>query len=138
KPSAALAVFQVAAAVTFQYYLERVSRQLDNIAGGISSIKERLQSQSYGKLWSAVASLDDLEARWESGVGASDDMTKLALAESQLDEVFGEALKNLKTFNERISGELKDDTEINKDRFRGLLREAADERRFDAAVLCIA
>src|SRR5439155_4871159 len=41
--------------------------------------------------------------------------------------------------NERIGGELKDDlTEINKDRFRGLLREAADERRFDAAVLCIA
>lgn len=118
-----LAAYQFASALTCQYYLNRITEQLDKIERSVADIRDRLQSKTFGGLHSAEKTLDEIEELVPTELSQMDEQ-RFVVAQQKVDEAYCECLRNLGQFRDRMKAEFSGDRDkINMKQFRGMLEE---------------
>lgn len=130
--------FVALSAVTGQYYLNRINKQLSAIQRGVDDIEQHLRNAVYGDVMASAEACHDLEVKLErtGGVSAAD-RVKLDSAESRIDVAFHRLEKDLLDFRDDVDN-LADDGRSKKERkslARQALGDAQGKRLYDVQLL---
>ncbi len=127
------AIFQVASAVTLQYYLHQMNDRLDALQKGIESLIQRQQNARYGKISAAKITCDDVRGVLRQGCLPHDpDVVKINDAITRINEACEESEKNIRDFYGTVS-EVMDGK--NMKRMSKLFHDASTDRLYDAQLL---
>lgn len=134
----ALAAFQLASAVTLQYYLARIDAQLVAIDRQLKSIQQDLLDETFGEIETARENCVDLEeALRELGAIGDLDLQRLAHAEQRVDQSYHAQIKKLQAFCAKVDELLARD-ELDRRECGELLEEGAGRRLAQAQLLLYA
>jgi len=136
-PNAALAGFQFASAVTLQYYLARIDRQLGEIDKEIRGTRQDIRDERYGRIEAARKQCELAERilAGASGLG-NHDALRLDLAAHDLDQTYEALEASVKSFCERI--EATDFDNVSKSDLDALLKDGTGVALTDTQLLLYA
>jgi uncharacterized membrane protein YkvA (DUF1232 family) len=133
----ALAAFQFASAVTLQYYLARIDRQMLAIDKEIRGTRQDIRDERYGRIEAARKQCELAERilAGASGLG-NHDARRLDLAAHDLDQTYEALAASVKAFCERV--EETDLETVSKNDLDALLKEGAGVALTDTQLLLYA
>lgn len=136
-PNSALAGFQFASAVTLQYYLARIDRQLGEIDKEIRSTRQDIRDERYGRIEAARKQCELAERilAGASGLG-NHDALRLDLAAHDLDQTYEALEASVKSFCERV--EAADFDTVSKSDLDALLKDGTGVALTDTQLLLYA
>lgn len=133
----ALAGFQFASAVTLQYYLARIDRQMREIDKEIRGARQDIRDERYGRIEAARKQCELAERVLAGTTGLGDhDARRLDLAAHDLDQTYEALAASVKTFCERV--EETDFETVSKNDLDALLKEGAGVALTDTQLLLYA
>ncbi|MCW2984733.1 MAG: hypothetical protein JWR63_2303 [Conexibacter sp.] len=136
-PNLALAGFQFASAVTLQYYLARIDRQLGVIDKEIRGTRQDTRDERYGRIEAARKQCELAERILAGTSGLNNhDARRLDLAAHDLDQTYEALEASVKSFCERV--EATDLVTVSKSDLDGLLRDGAGVAVTDTQLLLYA
>jgi regulator of replication initiation timing len=143
KVAGPLVVWQVAGAVTLQYYLVRINRQLGRIENRVRAIRQEMRNKSFGKVMAAYEGTAELEEQLATSYRLTEnDLHRLVEEESRIDEAYHEIRKNLEDFRTDIDAVVPEFDSMDKgelrDRLAYLYDEGTGPRMYDAQMLVFA
>jgi hypothetical protein len=128
--AAPAAAFQIASAVTLQYYLNTITKQLESLQRGIGDIKEWLRAEELSDVESAEQSCSDIAAHMSAGTPLNAaDLVKLNDAHSAGRRRFAAARTRLETLAHRIDEAVTETGDISN---RGALEDALKDATANA------
>ena len=141
--AAPAAAWQIAGAITLQYYLVRINQQLRRVEGQVKAVRQDLRNKSFGKVMAAFDACHDLEEQLFSDWYLSEnDLDRLVEEEGRIDEAYHELRKSVDDFRSDVDHLIDKSTSLEKGELRqGLTRvydEATGVRLYDAQLLAIA
>ena len=136
-PNSALAGFQFASAVTLQYYLARIDRQLGEIDKEIRGTRQDIRDERYGRIEAARKQCELAERilAGASGLG-NHDALRLDLAAHDLDQTYEALEASVKSFCERV--EAADFDTVSKSDLDALLKDGTGVALADTQLLLYA
>ena len=136
-PNPALAGFQFASAVTLQYYLARIDRQLGEIDKEIRGTRQDTRDERYGRIEAARKQCELAERilAGASGLG-NHDALRLDLAAHDLDQTYEALEASVKSFCERV--EATDFESVSKSDLEALLKDGTGVALTDTQLLLYA
>ena len=136
-PNPALAGFQFASAVTLQYYLARIDRQLGEIDKEIRGARQDIRDERYGRI-EAARKQCELAERILAGATAlgNHDARRLDLAAHDLDQTYETLAASVKSFCQRV--EETDFDTVSKSDLDALLKDGAGVALTDTQLLLYA
>lgn len=134
KVAGPLLLFQVASAVTMQYYLHQITSRLVEIQRGIDDLKATLRAQSVGAIRTAAAMCEELEGlASHDGHLRSRDHTRLVVADNDVQAVYFGLSEKLRTFAREVEELIGDDgAPRDKNATKDLLKHAPENEVRDA------
>ncbi len=124
------AIFQVASAVTLQYYLHQMNDKLVSIQQGIENLIQREQNDQYAKIMAAKTTCEEIRGILRSGhLPDSNDQNKINIANSQINEAYDKCRKSINDFDNQV---LKDTNGEKITQMAGLLVDGSSDRLYDA------
>jgi hypothetical protein len=138
--AAPAAAFQIASAVTLQYYLNTITSQLEALQHGLSDIKAKLNREERAELEAAEASCADIGCHVEQGIRLrTDDQVKLDDAHKVARLRFAAARDGLLALEDLIREAINDDGTIRDgDKFERALESAATDGVHNYQVMLLA
>lgn len=135
--NAALAGFQLASAVTLQYYLARIDRQMREIEKEIRGARQDIRDERYGRIEAARKQCELAERILAGATGLGNhDARRLDLAAHDLDQTYEALAASVKSFCERV--EETDFQTVSKNDLDALLKEGAGVALTDTQLLLYA
>jgi hypothetical protein len=133
----ALAAFQVASAVTLQYYLARIDRQLGTIESELRGVRQDTRDARFGDIETARGKCTSVEkvVAVTGNVGPHD-ARRLDLAANGLEQTYNALRSSLESFCSRV--EDFDIATISKEELEALLKDGAGTKFTDAQLLLLA
>lgn len=127
--AAPAAVFQVASAVTLQYYLNTITSQLESLQHGIADIKELLSTDERAELEAAEQSCADVARHLAAGTALrSDDLVKLNNAHNVGRRRFAAARERLDVLSRLVRESVTETGDIrDRNKFKRALKKAATD-----------
>lgn len=136
--AAPLAVFQVASAITGQYYLDRINGQLIAVEGQISRFRIEHRNATYGDITAAAEACAELEEGFSRSLAlTADDRTRLVSVETLIDKAYNQKQKDVDDFVRDVESVFATDALGVSDVDR-LLREADHTALYDVQLLTYA
>ena len=137
KLNPALAGFQFASAVTLQYYLARIDRQLGEIDKEIRGTRQDIRDERYGRIEAARKQCELAERILARATGLGNhDARRLDLAAHDLDQTYEALEASVKSFCERV--EETDFDTVSKSDLDVLLKDGAGVALTDTQLLLYA
>ena len=135
--AAPAAVFQIASAVTLQYYLNTITEQLESLQRGIGDVKEWLRGNELAEVETAEQSCSDIAAHMSAGTPLhAADLVKLNDAHNVGRRRFAAARARLETLARQIDQAVTENGDIGDRRaLKDALKAAADDGVRDYEVL---
>jgi hypothetical protein len=134
--AAPAAAFQIASAVTLQYYLNTITKQLESLQRGVGDIKEWLRGEELAEVESAGQSCSDIAAHMSAGTPLNAaDLVKLNNAHDIGRRRFSAARTRLETLAAQIDTAVSSTGDIaDRGALKGALNAAASDgvRDFEA------
>ena len=136
-PNPALAGFQFASAVTLQYYLARIDRQLGEIDKEIRGARQDIRDERYGRIEAARKQCELAERILAGATGLGNhDARRLDLAAHDLDQTYEALEASVKSFCQRV--EETDFDTVSKSDLDALLKDGAGVALTDTQLLLYA
>lgn len=136
-PNPALAGFQFASAVTLQYYLARIDRQLGEIDKEIRGTRQDIRDERYGRIEAARKQCELAERILAGATGLGNhDARRLDLAAHDLDQTYEALEASVRSFCERV--EETDFDTVSKSDLDALLKDGAGVALTDIQLLLYA
>ena len=136
-PNPALAGFQLASAVTLQYYLARIDRQLGEIDKEIRGTRQDIRDERYGRIEAARKQCELAERILAGATGLGNhDARRLDLAAHDLDQTYEALEASVKSFCQRV--EETDFDTVSKSDLDALLKDGAGVALTDTQLLLYA
>jgi hypothetical protein len=136
-PNPALAGFQLASAVTLQYYLARIDRQLGAIDKEIRGTRQDIRDERYGRIEAARKQCELAERILAGATGLGNhDARRLDLAAHDLDQTYEALEASVKSFCQRV--EETDFDTVSKSDLDALLKDGAGVALTDTQLLLYA
>ncbi len=133
----ALAAFQLASAITLQYYLARIDRQLGEISTAVSQLKQIENDNRYGTIEAARARCQTVEKVLAStGVVGGHDRSALRQAHQDLEKVHSTLMRSISARCEDVEAVALDT--IGKRELEQLLTSASSLFLADVELLLLA
>jgi hypothetical protein len=133
----ALAASEVASAVTLQYYLARIDRQLSAITADLEAIRSDTRDDRYGTIETARSKCASVERVLTlTGTIGEQDALRLELAVKNLEQTYQALRSNAEKFCSRV--EAFDIATIDKDDLAALLKDAGGPQLMDTRLLLYA
>lgn len=135
--NSALAGFQFASAVTLQYYLARIDRQMHEIDKEIRGTRQDIRDERYGRIEAARKQCELAERILAGATGLGNhDARRLDLAAHDLDQTYEALQASVKSFCERV--EETDFATVSKSGLEELLKDGAGVALTDTQLLLYA
>jgi hypothetical protein len=133
----ALAAFQVVSAVTLQYYLARIDRQLGEISRDLEAVRSDTRDDRYGRIETARSKCASVERVLTiTGRVGEQDALRLELAVNDLEQTYQALRSNAEKFCARV--EAADIATVGKDDLEALLKDGAGPQLTDTRLLLYA
>lgn len=133
----ALAAFQMASAVTLQYYLARIDRQLGEISRELDAVRADTQDDRFGKIETARDKCSTVErVLTVTGTVGAQDALRLELATNDLEQTYQALRSNAEKFCARV--ERIEIATVEKSELEELLGLAAGSQLTDLRLLLYA
>jgi hypothetical protein len=133
--AAPLAVFKVASAVTGQYYLDRINRQLRSIEGEVKAVRQDLRNETYAEIAAAAQACVELEEALALTLDLTpDERMRLVSAERDIDKAYEQKRKDVEDFLSEVQALFARD-KVDPKQAEKLLRDASNVRRYDVQLL---
>ena len=132
-----LAIYQLASAVTCQYYLHQITSKLDYVGKVVSRLDEGMKGKHFGHVEQARVVLDRISSLELHAISPADE-SDLSLAERDLRVVLRSRLDSLKTFSEDTAKRLGNAAGTSKaDAVEHLIDETQGRWSEDAYLACL-
>lgn len=136
--AAPIAVFQVASAVTGQYYLDRINKQMMTIETQVRQVRVEHRNATYGEIAAAAEACQELEEAFSRSLSLNtDERTRLVHAESLIDKAYNQKQKDVQDFTDDVKALFSADS-IRRGDAEHLVSEADGARLYDLQLLMYA